>query len=77
MSIATKQIYTKDKTMKITFRCDGALSDWIARKAAQVGLTPSALVRQICYQNLYGEVTLQEALSSKTSAETAVDNANG
>lgn len=74
-----KTIYTKDKTMKITFRCDDSLSAWVSERAAVIGLTPSAFVRQTLYQQFYAEKTLGEVLSKPlkaASAETAVTNAN-
>lgn len=72
-----KQIYTKDKTVKITFRCDEALGDWISNRSKVVGLSPSAFVRQLCYQNFYAEKTLGDMIkptTKKTSTETAVKN---
>lgn len=65
------QIYTKDKTMKISFRCDTSLAEWVASRSDLVGLTPSAFVRQNLYQQMYAEKTLGEALSSiKSTAST-------
>lgn len=84
----TKQIYTKDKSVKITFRCDKGLGDWLSGESALVSLTPSAFVRQIMYQQMYATKMMggalknlsDEALKSKTqkaiSTETAVGNAN-
>lgn len=77
-----KTIYTKDKSVKITFRCDEALSVWISERSKVCGITPSAFVRQLMYQQLYAEKTLGEALTrsllneKKTCTETAVRNAN-
>lgn len=70
-----KQIYTKDKTVKITFRCDDALGTWLASRSKVVGLTPSAFVRQLCYQNFYAEKTFGDIIKKplKTSTETAVE----
>ena len=74
-------IYTKDKKVKITFRCDDALSDWVNERAHVIGLTPSAFVRQMLYQQFYAEKTLGQAITKTitkaASAETAADNANG
>lgn len=76
--IAQKQIYTKDKKVKITFRCDDAMSSWLQDRSSVVGLTPSAFVRQICYQNMYAEKTFGDIMKPKTatSAETAAANAD-
>ena len=71
-------IYTKDKKVKITFRCDDALSDWVNSQSSIIGLTPSAFVRQLLYQQFYAEKTIIKALNDKpqkaASAETAVTN---
>lgn len=75
-----KTLYTKDKSVKITFRCDSALSSWVADRSQTVGLTPSAFVRQILYQYFYGEKTLGAAIQKiansmeAAGAETAVVN---
>lgn len=73
-------IYTKDKKVKITFRCDDALSAWVTERAGVIGLTPSAFVRQTLYQQFYAERTIIPALvknsKAATSAETAVTNAD-
>lgn len=75
-----KTLYTKDKSVKITFRCDNALSNWVAERSQTVGLTPSAFVRQILYQYFYGEKTLGSAMEKMfntmeaAGAETAVVN---
>jgi hypothetical protein len=73
-----KQIYTKDKKVKITFRCDDVMSDWVNSRSAIIGLTPSAFVRQMLYQQMYAERTLGDIVNTKkaASAETAVTNAN-
>lgn len=68
-----KQIYTKDKKVKITFRCEERLGEWVSERAEKMGLTPSAFVRQMLFQNFYGEQTLGEIINNKTSTETAVD----
>lgn len=68
-----KRLYTKDKKVKITFRCEDALGDWLSASAAVVGLTPSAFVRQMLYQQMYAEKTISNKLDEiKTSTETAV-----
>lgn len=70
-----KQLYTKDKTIRITFRCDGKLSEWVTSRAAQVGMTPSAFLRQICYQNFYAETVIDDMAKSNkdVSTERAAD----
>ena len=73
----THQLYTKDKKVKITFRCDDKMSAWLTERSAIIGLTPSAFVRQNLYQQMYAEATIGKILNTKAaSAETAVTNAN-
>ena len=71
-------IYTKDKNAKISFRCDDALSMWVIQRSKVVGLTPSAFVRQMLYQQFYAEKTIGPALKEAITAstETAAKNAN-
>lgn len=74
-----KTIYTKDKSIKITFRCDNGLSDWLSERSKVMRVTPSAFVRQLIYQQMYAEKTLGESLANlkiSTSTETAVNHAN-
>lgn len=69
-----KQIYTKDKKVKITFRCDEGLSDWVAQRAQLMGLTPSSFVRQLLFGQMYAEKTLGGMVKEKSqSTETAGD----
>jgi len=76
----TRTLYTKDKKVKITFRCDDKMGEWVDERAQVVGLTPSAFVRQLLYQQMYAEKTLgdivQKPTNTAASAETAVTNAN-
>lgn len=65
-----KQIYTKDKNVKITFRCDTVLSDWVSNRSHVIGLTPSAFVRQMLYQQFYAEKTIFEKIPANMSAST-------
>lgn len=73
-----KQIYTKDKNVKITFRCDTVLSDWVSERSHVIGLTPSAFVRQMLYQQFYAEKTIFEKLPENmcASTETAAKDAD-
>lgn len=71
-------IYTKDKNVKITFRCDDALSAWLQERSSVIGLTPSAFVRQSLYQQFYAEKTLVPVFKNvmKASSGTAAKHAN-
>ena len=53
-------MYTKDKSLRITFRCDDRLSDWVRTQSQSIGLTPSAFVRQ----SLYSAMAQQAQISS-------------
>lgn len=53
-------MYTKDKTLRITFRCEPKLGEWILSQSEMLGITPSAYVRQ----NLFGLMANQIKLSS-------------
>jgi len=52
-------MYTKDKTMRVTFRCDDKLAQWLDSQSTMLGLTPSAFVRQ----SLFGMMANQARLS--------------
>lgn len=67
----TQTIYTKDKKVKITFRCDEKLSDWVGERSKVIGLTPSGFVRQMLYQQFYAEKTIVPVIKA-ASSETAV-----
>lgn len=54
------QIYTKDKSLRITFRCDEKLGEWVAAQSEILGLSPSAFVRQ----NLFSMMAQQARLSA-------------
>lgn len=77
-----KQIYTKDKTIKITFRCDDTLSNFVTSRSKIIGLTPSAFVRQMLYQQMYAEKAIiggvKDAMATPNNAstETAANHAN-
>jgi hypothetical protein len=65
-----KQIYTKDKKVKITFRCDEALSKWVAQRADMMELTPSSFVRQLLFGQMYAEKTLGGMVNKDKSQST-------
>jgi hypothetical protein len=53
-------MYTKDKTLRITFRCEPKLGEWILSQSEMLGITPSAYVRQ----NLFGLMANQIKLGT-------------
>lgn len=65
-----KQIYTKDKKVKITFRCDEALGQWVAERANMMELTPSSFVRQLLFGQMYAEKTLGGMVNKNKSQST-------
>lgn len=54
------QLYTKDKSLRITFRCDEKLGDWVTSQSELLGVTPSSFVRQ----NLFSMMAQQARLAS-------------
>lgn len=54
------QLYTKDKSLRITFRCDEKLGEWVTTQSDLLGLTPSAFVRQ----NLFSMMAQQARLAT-------------
>lgn len=65
-------IYSGDKNVRICFRCDDKLAEWVVGQAGIVGITPSAYVRQ----TLYGLMASHQRLSDvvmKTVAQEARD----
>jgi hypothetical protein len=69
-----KQIYTKDKKVKITFRCDEPLSEWVSAQSKMLNITPSCFVRQMIFSQMYAEKTLGGIVrNNSSSTETAVE----
>lgn len=64
------QIYNKDKSLRITFRCEEKLGDWILAQSEILGVTPSAFVRQ----NLFSMMAQQARLSA-IMEETIISSA--
>ena len=54
------KMYTKDKNVRITFRCDEVLSEWLTEQAQILGLKPSGYVRQ----SLFSMMANQKRLSN-------------
>ena len=57
--------YTKDKTARLSFRVNDALYDWVARRAAVLGVSPCDFARSVLFQ----QMSVEAALS-------AIDNNN-
>lgn len=72
-----KKINTGDKNIRITFRCDEKLGDWVQSQAEILNLSPSAFVRQNLFAMMAQQVRLA-SLMEKTiiSSAKAVTNAN-
>lgn len=76
------QIYTKDKGLRITFRCDSKLGEWIKIGADNLGMSPSSFVRQSLYSTMSSQAQLsrivEEGLKSQlnTSSAKAVNDAH-
>lgn len=76
-----KTLYTKDKNVRVSFRLDGKLSEWIVSRSAELGVTPSAFIRNIVYQNFYTESVLARIGTGEAGAQPGqnrkvVTNAN-
>lgn len=72
-------LYTKDKKVKVTFRCDDTMSSWLTDRSSTLGLSPSAFVRQSLYQQMYAEKTLGDMITGRVkvaSTETAANHAD-
>lgn len=80
-------MYTKDKSLRITFRCDDRLSDWVRTQSDTLGLTPSSFVRQTLYVAMAQQAQVSSIIENSIvkaagqaaeiiSPEKAVTNAN-
>lgn len=70
-------VYTKDKNIRITFRCDEKLSEWVNSQSEMLGLTPSAFVRQNLFSLMAQQVRLASLMEkSIISSAKAVTNDN-
>lgn len=55
-------MYLKDKNVRITIRLDKASSDFVTSSSEQLGITPSAFVRQLIFQQMYAQRQVQQVL---------------
>lgn len=55
-------MYTKDKNLRITFRCDDKLGEWVTSQATLLGVTPSAFVRQSLFSMMANQVRLSSLM---------------
>lgn len=55
-------MYLKDKNIRITIRLDKASSDFVSSSSQQLGVTPSAFVRQLVFQQMYAQRQVQKVL---------------
>ena len=51
---------TGDKKVRVCFRCEDKLSEWLVSQSEIIGVTPSAFVRQ----TLFGLMASQQKLAS-------------
>lgn len=71
------QIYTKDKNLRITFRCDQKLGDWVVAQSELLGITPSAFVRQGLFSMMASQARLATIMEkSFISSAKAVTHDN-
>lgn len=64
------KINTGDKNLRITFRCDEKLGEWVETQSAMLGLTPSSFVRQ----NLFSMMA-QQARLAQVMEQTIINTA--
>lgn len=57
-------MYLKDKNIRITIRLDKASSDFVSSSSQQLGVTPSAFVRQLVFQQMYAQRQVQKVLDN-------------
>lgn len=55
-------MYFKDKNVRITIRLDKPSSDFVTSSSEQLGITPSAFVRQLIFQQMYAQRQVQQVL---------------
>lgn len=68
-------LYTKDKSMRITFRCDEKLTEWLSAISEACNITPSAYVRQTLYQCMNAQKRLADTIEKQiASTVKAADN---
>ena len=63
-------MYTKDKKLRITFRCDERLGGWIWSQSELLGVSPSEYVRQSLFSMMANQARLAD-LMEKTLISTA------
>ena len=63
-------MYTKDKSLRITFRCESKLAEWITSQAEMLGITPSAFVRQNLFALMANQIRLGAMLEESTRKVT-------
>lgn len=62
-------MYAKDKTIRITIRLDKKSSDFVDNQSQELGLTPSAYVRQMIYTQMYAQKSLTEVIKQTISKQ--------
>lgn len=71
-------MYTKDKTIRLTIRLDKKSSDFVNEQSQELGLTPSAFVRQMIYTQMFAQnsitKTIQYLLESTAKASINENN---
>lgn len=51
--------YTKDKTTRLSFRVNEALSGWVNKRAQALGVTPCDFARSLLFQQMAVEESLK------------------
>ena len=69
-------MYTKDKNLRITFRCDDKLGEWVTSQSTLLGVTPSAFVRQSLFSMMANQVRLSSLMEQTFISSAKAVNFN-
>lgn len=74
--MSTHTVYTKDKNVRVSFRLDGKLSEWILERSESLGVSPSAFLRNLAYQSFYTETALARVGMGTAQNRKVADHAD-
>ena len=61
-----------DKSVRVCFRCDDKLAEWVTAQAGIIGVTPSAFVRQSLYSMMASQHRVVEMMDRALSTEVSI-----
>lgn len=62
---------TCDKNVRICFRCDDKLADWVLSQSQLLGLTPSAFVRQSLFGMMSSQLRVLSIMEKSVATEVS------